>query len=333
MSHLLPALLHAFALLALSTPLALTQPAVVTLRAVRDPVDKSYRNMVAGMDSFERHHALAPAATLRFQLLPRSARSLDGVSLRLAGDHLSQPVAIAADHSFTLERNRAAWDDDAALLSNRRSGTLTWRALVRSPGLPPGTRRLGDLRLECRAGVAAGLVSNNSAWFGWLDDWLQDPEQVCTAADGNYLLFAERPLFAVTLTYGTRRASLPFALLYAGGTQTAATLPWCDCQQLLDRSYYAPLWDTSWPDDTLLSYTYMDQPSQAAGGGLAAGYRSQPELRAALGPAEVIRFASGYQVWRYSYPAAAPHAAQPAELLVLFGPDGLARQSRRREPE
>jgi hypothetical protein len=55
----------------------------VTVQAVRDPVDKSYRKMIAGMDLFERRHALAPQATLRFQLLPRLRRhQLDGITLR-----------------------------------------------------------------------------------------------------------------------------------------------------------------------------------------------------------------------------------------------------------
>jgi hypothetical protein len=34
-------------------------------------------------------------------------------------------------------------------------------------------------------------------------------------------------------------------------------LPFCDCQVLLDRTYYAPIWDRSWPDDTLVSFEYM----------------------------------------------------------------------------
>ena len=46
--------------------------------------------------------------------------------------------------------------------------------------------------------------------------------------------------------------------------QTAETLPYCDCQVLLDRSYYAPVWDKSWPDDTLVEFDYIDkQPGEA----------------------------------------------------------------------
>lgn len=316
-----------------ATPPAAAQPAPpsVTVRATRDPVDKSYRKMIAGMDLFEQRHALAPQATLRFQLLPRLPRtSLDGVTLRVAGDSITLPVAIDTDHTFTLQRNQQAWKEDADLIANRKTSTLTWRVQVRSPGVPPGLRRLGDLRLECLVGVKAGLVSNNAAWFAWLGDLLQDPDRICGAPDGNYLFFAERPLFGVTLRDGARTGVLPFSALYAGGTQTPESLPFCDCQVLLDRSYYAPVWDRNWSDDTLLAFDGME--GDPASSGLAEGYRTREQLRAALGPAQTIRFDSGYEAWRYAYPAAAPQVKEPAEFVILFGPDGVALKSRRREP-
>ena len=59
----------------------------VTVSTTRDPVDKSYRRMIKGMDRFEREHALAPQASLRFRLLPRlSTAKMSGISLRIAGD-------------------------------------------------------------------------------------------------------------------------------------------------------------------------------------------------------------------------------------------------------
>jgi hypothetical protein len=39
---------------------------------------------------------------------------------------------------------------------------------------------------------------------------------------------------------------------------TASDLRYCDCEVLLDRTYYAPLGDRSWPDDTLLVFEYME---------------------------------------------------------------------------
>jgi hypothetical protein len=313
------------------------EPARVTVTATRDPVDKSYRKMIAGMDRFERQRALAPRAGLRFELLPRLPTTrLDGITLRVAGDSVTLPVAVAPDHSFTLARDSQALKEDAALIASSKTSTLTWRARVRSPGVPAGMRRLGDLRLECLVGVEAGLVSNNARWFAWLGELLTDPERVCGAADGNYLFFAERPLFGVTLRDGPRSETLPFAMLYAGGTQTADTLPFCDCQVMLDRSYYAPLWDRGWSDDTLVAFDYMDEAPDAAAGtvAVAASHQTVEQMRAALGPATTVGFDSGYQVWRYRYPPAQPRPksqdgkADDAEFVILFGPDGVARKAR-----
>jgi hypothetical protein len=235
------------------------QPATVTVQSTRDPVDKSYRKMIRGMERFEREHALAPNAPLRFQLLPRSPTvDMRGITLRVAGNSVSVPVPVAEDNSFVLPRNDVALREDAAVLANRKTTSMTWRALIVTPGLPPGTRRLGDMRLECRVGVEAGLVSNSSPLFSWINDALTSPEQVCGSPNGNYLYFAERPIFAVRLRAGGRVETLPFRMLYAGGEQSKADLQYCDCQVMLDRTFYAPIWDASWPDDTLVEFEYME---------------------------------------------------------------------------
>jgi hypothetical protein len=244
-------------LLAIATPCALAQTVVV--KGTRDPVDKSYRKMVKGMERFEREHALAPQADLRFRLLPRLPTSdMTGITLRIAGDTTSQALPIAPDNSFALVRNEQLLREDAAVLANRRTSSMTWRASIVSRGVPDGKRRLGDLRLECKVGMDAGLVSNTSPMFAWLSDALTSTEAVCGQPDGNYLFFAERPIFSVTLRAGDRSEVLPFKMLYAGGGKTADELPFCDCQVLLDRSYHAPIWDASWPDDTLVEFEYME---------------------------------------------------------------------------
>ena len=214
-------------------------PSTVTVRSTRDPVDKSYRKMIRGMERFEREHALAPQASLRFQLLPRS-RTVDmrGITLRIAGDSVSVPVTVGEDNTFVLPRNETALREDAAVLANRKTTSMTWRALE------------------------AGLVSNSSPLFGWISNVLDTPEGVCNSPDGNYLFFSERPVFSVTLRAGERVETLPFRMLYAGGEQTPAELEYCDCQVMLDRTYYVPIWDRSWPDDTLVEFEYMTAPPQ-----------------------------------------------------------------------
>lgn len=261
--------LGALALAACCTTQAFAQttPPVpsVTVSGTRDPVDKSYRRMIKGMDRFEREHALAPGATLRFRLLPRiSTAKMTGITLKIVGDNITVPVPVAEDNSFVLPRNAQALREDAAVLANRKTNSMTWRVTVQSPGLPAGVRRLGDLRLECKVGMDAGLISNSAPIFGWLSNMLTDTDKVCADPVGNYLFFAERPIFGVTLRAGDRVEALPFKMLYAAGDQTAETLPYCDCQILLDRSYYAPIWDRSWPDDTLVEFDYIDDQAGRA---------------------------------------------------------------------
>lgn len=236
----------------------------MVVRTTRDPVDKSYRRMIKGMERFERERALAPSATLRFRLLPRiPGTNMEGIRLRVAGDTVTVPITIDPDNSFTLPRDAVALREDAAVLANRKTASMTWRAWVQTPGLPPGSRRLGDLRLECKVGMEAGLVSETSPMFAWLGRLLTDADSVCGKQDGNYVFFADRPVFSVILTHGARREVLPFSALYAGGRETPETLPYCDCQSMLDRAYFAPIWDPTWPDDTLITFEYMDDTGAA----------------------------------------------------------------------
>jgi hypothetical protein len=314
--------------------LALALP-TVEVPSTRSPVDKSYRRMLQGMDRFARERALAPQATLRFRLLPRQpGTDMQGIALKVVGDTASMAVPVAADNSFTLERNELLWRQDAAVLANRKTLSMTWRADVRSPGVPPGMRRLGDLRMECLVGMEAGLVSNNAHLFAWLDEFLSSADKVCSDPNGNYLFFAERPLFSITLQAGARRATLPFHALYAGNPP-AAEMPFCDCQVLLERSYFAPVWDRSWPDDTLLSFEYMDDPPPAS----SAAPRNRQAALAAFGPPQHrLHFDSGREAWLYL--STPPGGALPGpdgrprmgEHVLLFGTGGETLKARQRAP-
>lgn len=256
----LPAALLLLAAVSPPCPAQTGAPATVTVHDTRDPVDKSYRKMIAGMDRYDRERALAPSAQLRFRLLPRSKNvDMHGLTMKIVGDTFTLPVPLAADNSFTLPRDARALREDAALVANRKTDSLTWRVAVETPGLPAGTRRLGDLRLECLAGMDSGLISNDPALLGWITGLLRDTNRVCGQPDGDYLFFADRPVFGVTLHDGEKRQALPLSMLYAGGRLSEADLRYCDCQVLLDSSYYAPLWDRRWSDDTLLEFDYMDE--------------------------------------------------------------------------
>jgi hypothetical protein len=297
--------LCALALLAASGAAAAQDDAIV-VTALRDPVQKSYRKMINGEALFEaRRRELAPGATLRFKLIPRRPdTTLDDIQLKVESESVVLPVKLAADRTFVLQLNRTALREDAKVLPNRKAGTMTWRADVRTPGLPPDVRRLGDLRLECEVGMESGLISNYpSGFFGWLEELFgtKGPE-FCSRPAPRYLFFTERPIWNVTLVDGARRESIPLERLYAGATQDPKWKEdrFCDCQAIFERTYFAPLGDASWSNDTLLEFESMDRgdPSEI----------TRDLVRAVLGEGVVLPFAHGYEVW--SYPG----------LTLLFDP-------------
>jgi hypothetical protein len=246
-------------------------PTVTITATPGDSVEKSYRRMVAGMDLFERLHPMAPQASLRFKLLPRRRDTdMKDIVLEVVGNTVDIQVPIAPDNTFSLVRNAQAWTENAVVTPNRRSRSMTWRTDIRTPGLPPGTRRLGDLRLECRVGLEAGLVSNNASLISPIVNALSEALGYCERKDVRYLFFADRPLFSVTLVAGARREILPVARLYAAAIDDPGLpqdLPYCDCEVLVDRTYFLPLGDTSWPDDTRIVFDYMDDGDASTSAG------------------------------------------------------------------
>lgn len=250
-------------------------PPVTITASPKDSVEKSYRKMIRGMDLFERLHSMAPNALLRFKLLPRRRdTNMNGIVLEVVGDSVEIPVPVAQDDTFTLERNQQALAENAVVTPNRKSRSMTWRTEIRTPGLLPNARRLGDLRLECQVGLEADLVSNTRSVIGRIANALADALGYCERKDARYLFFADRPLFSVTLVAGQRREVLPVDKLYAAASDDPGLpqdLPYCDCEVLVDRTYFLPLGDHSWPDDTLIEFEYMDDNNDAqARDGLSA---------------------------------------------------------------
>src|SRR6185369_16400030 len=97
----------------------------IEINALKNPVDKSYRKMVKGMDLFERDHALAPRAALRYRLLERKpGGEIEQVKVHVVGNSFDWPIAVAPDHTFTLPRERKALDEDAVVQSERKAETM-----------------------------------------------------------------------------------------------------------------------------------------------------------------------------------------------------------------
>ena len=312
----------------------------ISAKANRDPVEKSYRKMIRGVDLFERRHALAPDAALRFKLLPRHGDTdMRNIRVDVVGNSAEMRVPVAPDDTFVLQRDRLALAEDAQVVPNRKAQSMTWRTEIRTPGLPPATRRLGDLRLECEVGMEAGLVSNPRSLFDRIVGALSDTPDYCYRKDPRYLFFSDQPLFSVSLVAGGRRETLPAAQLYAGASDDPKInedLRYCDCEVLLDRSYFLPLGDRSWPDDTLVEFEPMAGGGDAgvgleAAGVGAPGRTTRSDLAAALPKATVIRFDSGYEVWVDRVKPDRKDADVP-ERVILVDPSGVVANARVRLP-
>ena len=218
----------------------------VHVSSIRNPELKSYRVMAAGLDAFDDHHALAPRAReVRFQLIPApgvAADALRDATLRIVGNETAISVPLSADGSFVLPRSAQADSDDADLVTNQKKDRFRWQASVRSDDVPPGMRRLGDLRLQCQVGIAIAkketpfLLRTLVATKLRTTDW-------CSAIELKMSTYSDPAIASATLLDGGRRVALQ---VKNGGT-----------------SFLAPLGDTRYADDTLIELVYKQDAASA----------------------------------------------------------------------
>ena len=211
-------------------------------------------------DAFERHHALAPDATLAFRLYARlDAKDLARLRLFLVDGQQRTEVPLDDHQRFALAPDwaRAAADRGVLLQTNLPDGAVAWKVDVRTPGIADDRRRLGDLRLECEADTFHGNLQRGLRTP--VSAILDASDELCLLDDAE-VWFAERPIFGVALVSGTRRRVLPYSYRHGStGTMTLAGLfdwPYA----LRDRAYFLPLADRSWPDDTEVRFDAMDDP-------------------------------------------------------------------------
>jgi len=239
----------------------------VEVTAARPPgalEEKTLAQLLEARAAFEKHHALAPDASLAFRLYARKdPADLQRLRLYFTSGDERVPVRLDEQQRFVLD---PAWTQDEArrgalLQTNLPDGAVAWKIDVRSPGVPPDERRLGDLRLECEADM----------FHGNLQRGLRTPGAALLAAQGELcrlddaeIWFAERPIFGVLLESGTRTRRIPYSYVHCsdGNMALAGLFDWP--YALRDRSYFLPLEDGSWPDDTRVAFDFMDAPQPAA---------------------------------------------------------------------
>ena len=237
-----------------------TQQVEVTgaLPGARD--EKTLAQLLSAQEAFERHHALAPDATLAFRLYARlEPKDLDRLRLFLVDGRRRTEVPLDEHQRFALAPGwtRADAERGVLLQTNLPDGAVAWKVDVRSPGVPADRRRLGDLRLECEADTFHGNLQRGLRTP--VSAILDASDELCLLDDAE-VWFAERPIFGVTLVAGDRRRLLPYAYLH-GSTGTMALAALFDWPYALrDRAYFLPLEDRSWPDDAQVVFDAMDDP-------------------------------------------------------------------------
>ncbi|MGB9989385.1 hypothetical protein [Pseudoduganella rhizocola] len=209
-------------------------PTVVTVAAIADPDWKRYPAFSAGVAFFEAERRTAPGAPLRFRLFTRDGALPPGeLLLRIATDTESAPVGVGPDGRFALPHLAWALEGKAEILSNQRRGSTRWRPDIRSPAVPAGFRRLGDLRLECRV----RWTIERADVPGLMRKVFDAAGGPCLARDVLVDFFSDEPIGRIVVETPAGDRPLPCARAAPGG-----------------RKYYPPINDQSLGDDVLLRF-------------------------------------------------------------------------------
>jgi hypothetical protein len=205
------------------------------------PMAWDYRLLSRALEVFERRApTLAPGASLFFAL-PK----VDGgnTTVELVGPTGRTRLPMPTPTTFILPHDKAH-SGDAQVVVNRNfePGNVNHpNIVVRSPNLPDGVRRLGDLRLACEAQMAQakGEGMKLRMILGALDTFLSDG--ICGKLAIDQLDTPASAFDRVVLSAGERREVL------ATTGKNDERLP--------------KLGDRSWPDDTRIEFMREGRPA------------------------------------------------------------------------
>lgn len=295
---------------------------------------KTLATLYKARELFEKHHALAPQAALKFKVLARTrAEHQQALELALVTRHSRVPVPLDADDNFSIDPTWSRYPDDTEVRSKLLDGRVTWRADIRTPGWPSNERRLGDLRLQCRVGFFSGVArSDSQGLFKSLVRFVFSQPDACENAYSSGSSFADRPVFAVTLIDGARRLTLSNAMLHGLGDVSGEPYDWGFL--LRERMFRLPMGDKAWSDDTRVVMEFADDPQQPVDADLLASNHAlarvarelqagvtRPEaVRERLGKAQERHFDSGRRLLRHLSVTVRPSASLSPELAALLPP-------------
>ncbi|MDF3036166.1 MAG: hypothetical protein K0S28_1440 [Paucimonas sp.] len=196
-----------------------------------------YQLLQTAQEVFERHvDTQAPGATLTFSLPKVDAtQTSNQVEIVRANKRIVLPMV--SNTTFALIRDAEAAESDAMVVVNRNfpRGVMNHpNVQVRSPGLPDGVRRMGDLRLACAAQMemvkAEGLkfraLFATASMFGL---------RMCDTLEVTKIDVPVGPYDTVTIEDDNRRLVQPIA-----------------------QANPPQLGDKKWSDNARISYTVRD---------------------------------------------------------------------------
>ncbi|OHX21408.1 hypothetical protein [Chromobacterium sphagni] len=261
--------------------LALVLSAIPATAAIADSFTRPTAVFSHGVTVFEQQRQLAPKASLRYRVLAAGGHGAAvEVSLWMKGSAGRTMLQLGQDSSFNPTGLSAG--QSIVAIPRGPAAQIAWRPDIRTQGLPPGSRRLGDLRLECLVDLKSGLNQLGDhdscqpknrkancleemedclrgASLALLDQLnqfsrLQVEKSPYQTKPFHYLFIADQPVFSIQLAHGEQRLTLPAVWLYGSVLQPSPFFAW---QYPREYLYSLPLDSADWPDDTLVIFDNM----------------------------------------------------------------------------
>lgn len=290
---------------------------------------KTLGQLLAAEKIFNDERALAPQGDLKFKVFGRKdAEQWHAVDLGLLAREGRLPVTLDDQGRFAIDDAWRSLDRGTELRSRLQDGKVTWRADIRSPGSTPHRRRLGDLRLQCRASFFSGIARGGVIGSNVIADVLKRVLNGCDSDNFGWSSFADASLFGIRLVHGDRAMQVSLNQMGGLGDPPFLTVGYDWTHALRERMYRLYLGDTDWPDDTLVEFEFAGDPQQPvdpvllgasnrladAARNLQPGTTSWAELKQRLGGGQgTIRHENGQRIVLYTL-----NGKPDLELVVLF---------------
>jgi hypothetical protein len=199
----------------------------VQVSGMKDQDWKPYRQMLSGLNAFERHHVLAPETQLRFIVRPQVAGlALADIRLKIVGDTIQVPITLADNGSFELPRIQKAADENADLALNQKQNWVRWNLLaLRTPSLSTHQRRMGDLRLTCEVFAAMEDIEKLRREFNLRG---VTADNLCKSPRLNWTFYENQGLKSARIFNESRAEVLPLSSDQRGFTVNLFDLSWGD---------------------------------------------------------------------------------------------------------